>query len=386
MAQSSQNLTQADRIDLLVNRFEEVNDFYIMKVAEQIARIGELNQSSINMLTVMAEMNENIAAINTKLAKVLKIATNDLYRLYEQALNETYTDPRFARALKETPFTEIQKQRLEHFAQAVSRQTAGTMQNLSNTTAVSSAYRDAVDKAVLAVSSGLGDYKSATRQVIRDLGHNGMQVQYESGYHRRLDTAIRQNIIDGAKQIAQQGSDMMGEELGYDAFEISAHARSAPDHEPIQGHVFLKEEFEKLQTQQPFQDVEGRQYEAVKRPIGEWNCMHFAMSFSTKYSARKYTDAQLQQFIDTNNAGCEIDGKQYTIYEASQLMRQIETETRREKEVANLARVAGDDDLRRECQKKINALARKYSSVAKASGIKPRKDRMRVEGFRMVKV
>lgn len=385
--QQDPQLTQEQRLEMLMKRFEAVNEFYILKVAQQIEKIGKLSQSSINRLVIMAEMNEDIAAINEKLAKALKLARNDLYRLYEDALNETYTDPRFARALRETPLPDIEKRRLEHYAQAVSVQTAGTMQNLSNTTLISQTYRDTVDKAILAVSSGLTDYRSATRQAVRDLGYNGMQVVYpETGYHRRMDTALRQNIIDGANQIAQNGSIMMGEALGYDAYEISAHAMSAPDHEPIQGHVFLIAEFEKMQTGQPFEDTDGRHYEAIRRPIGEWNCKHIAMSFSTKYSIRKFTNEQLDKFIADNEKGCTIDGKHYSIYAASQYMRQLETAVRREKDAANAARIAGDDELRRQCQIRINNMARKYSEVAKAANLKPHKERMQVEGFRMVKV
>ena len=239
---------------------------------------------------------------------------------------------------------------------------------------------------MLAVSSGLTDYKSATREIVRDLGYNGMQVHYESGYHRRLDTAVRQNVIDGANQIAQNGSILMGEMLGFDAYEISAHARSAPDHEPVQGRVFLKADFENMQAGLPFRDVDGTMYQSFRRPIGEWNCMHIAMSFSTQHSIRRYTDQQLAQWKMANNEGCEINGKHYTIYQATQLMRQIETEVRRQKDAANAARQAGDDVLRQQCQKKINALAAKYSQVVQTSGLTSRKDRMTVEGFRAVKV
>ncbi len=374
------------RIDLLMERFDEVNSFFIAKIATQIKKIGELSQSSINRLVIMAEMNSDIAEINSRLARATQIATRDLFSIYDKALKDTYTDQRFARVLSQQPLSSDARARLQHYAQTVSLQTAGTMQNLSNTTAVSETYRQTVDKAVLAVSSGLGDYRSATRQAVRDLGYNGMQVYYESGYHRRLDTALRQNIVDGANQIAQNGSILMGEELGFDAYEISAHARSAPDHEPVQGRVFLKAEFEKMQAGQPFQDVDGRQYEGFRRPIGEWNCMHIVMSFSTQHSIRRYTDAQLAQWAADNKKGCEIDGKHYTIYQAAQLMRQIETEVRRQKDAANAARIAGDTELRRQCQVRINALGRKYSQVVNASGLKSRKERMQVEGFRMVKV
>lgn len=373
-------------VDQLMSRFDEVNSFYVAKVARQIEKIGKLNQSSINRLTIMAEMNEDISAINQQLAQAARLSIPQLYSIYNEALNDTYTDPRFARALTMQPLSETAKARLEGYARAVSAQTAGSMVNLSNTTIASDVYRQTVDKAVLAVSSGLDDYKSATREAIRELGYGGLQVRYPTGYHRRLDTAVRQNIIDGANQIAQNASIIMGDDLGFDAYELSAHARSAPDHEPIQGRVFLREEFAKLQNEEPFQDVDGHHYDAIRRSIGEWNCMHIAMSFSTQYSVRRYTDQQLAQWAADNAKGCEIDGKHYSTYEAVQLMRRLETAVRREKDVANAARLAGDEQLRKDCQLKINALAKRYSDVARIAKIKPRKDRMQVEGFQMVKV
>ena len=375
-----------NRVTELMERFDEINAFFISKVAKQVAKVGKLIPSTMHYIEIMAQMNEDIAEINGKLADALQYSMPKLHKLYADAMDEHYRDPRFERALKETPLPESAKARLRHYAEAVSRQTMGSLYNLSNTTIASNAYRHTVDNAILAVSSGMTDYKSATRQSIRDLGYNGLQMLYPSGYHRRLDTAVRQNIIDGANQIAQQGSIMMGEELGYDAYELSAHTRSAPDHEPIQGRVFLKAEFEKIQSEQPFQDIDGNHYEAIRRAIGEWNCMHIAMAFSTKYSKRQYSDAQLAKWAEDNEKGCMIDGKHYTIYEASQLMRRIETQVRREKDTANAARIVGDDVLRKECQIRINALARKYEIVAKAANLKMRKDRMSVEGFKMVKV
>jgi hypothetical protein len=373
-------------LNILLKRFEDVNRFFVFKIADQIKKIGGLSQTNINRLMIMASMNADMIAINKQLADAVNMGTADIFKIYNNAMNDVYTDPAFSQVLNQTPLTAAQQGRLNQYVQSVSMQTAGTIQNLSNTTALSKTYMEAVDKAVLAVSSGLGDYKSATREIVRSLGYNGMQVHYESGYHRRLDTAVRQNIIDGANQIAQNGSILMGEMLGFDAYEISAHARSAPDHEPVQGRVFLKADFESMQKGLPFRDVDGHMYQPFKRPIGEWNCMHIAMSFSTQHSVRRYTDEQLAQWAADNQKGCEIDGKHYTIYQASQLMRQIETEVRRQKDTANMARQAGDEVLRQQCQVKINALGAKYAQVVKESGIASKKDRMVVEGFRAVKV
>ena len=375
----------ARAVDEVMKNIERVNQAYIQKIANQINKIGQLNASSINRITLMTEMGADIAEITNQLRAATQLTEQQMMVIYQRALDDMADDPRFSAALKHTEIKPEDTERINQYARAVSMQTAQQIENLSNTTSLMPQYKDAVDKAILAVNTGLTDYRSATRDVIRDLGTNGMQVYYESGCHRRLDTAIRQNIIDGANQIAQNCSDMMGEALGYDAVEITAHAMSAPDHEPVQGRVFLKAEFEKMQNGSDFQDIDGNSYEGFMRPIGEWNCKHFAMSFSTKYSKRKFTDEQLEQFAEANEKGCEIDGKHYTKFGASQLMRRIETQVRREKDVANAAKAAGDDVLRKQCQVRINQLMQKYNKVAATANLKPHRERTMVEGFRAVK-
>ena len=371
----------------ITGRLDEVNILFIRKIATQIKKIGEMYASSVNRFVVMTEMGMDVREITRALVQATAMNTRDVYMIYQAALTSTYTDPRFKKALLSKPLTPEQNARITQFAQNVSTQTAQTMRNLSNTTSVMPAYKDAVDRAIIATSSGLTSYKEATREIIRELGTNGLQVYYESGYHRRLDSAVRQNIIDGVNQINQNASLAMGDALGYDAVEISAHAHSAPDHEPVQGRVFLKSEFEKMQAGSDFYDIDGNHYDGFPRQIGEWNCMHIAMAFSTQHSKRRYSDEQLQQWQAENAAGCDIGGKHYTIYKARQLMRQLETKVRAEKDAANAARINGNDmDARRSHQKKINALTRRYYAVAQSAGIRPRGDRLSVEGFKMVKV
>ena len=98
-------------------------------------------------------------------------------------------------------------------------------------------------------------------------------------------------------------------------------------------------------------------------------------------SPRRYTDAQLKAWKEINHKGCTIGGKHYTVYEASQLMRQLETSVRRQKDIANLAKLSGDDKLRREAQAKIVTLKAQYKAVSEASGLKQRAERMVVEGY-----
>lgn len=375
-------------IERILVRIDEINTIYIAKIAAQIKKIGEMNHTSVNRLVTMAEMGADVADITERLNIATGLNLKDLFAVYQQTLDDVYTDQRFKAYLEDHPISDDDKARLTNYAQYVSTQTGNNLINLSNTTAVAEPYSEAVDRAIFAVTMGLDSYSATMRDVIKEIGYAGLQVYYESGYHRRLDTAVRQNIIDGANQIAQNASLMMGEILGeeYNAVEISAHARSAPDHEPVQGKVFLLEEFEKMQTEQSFSDVDGRHYASFRRPIGEWNCMHIAMSFSTKYSVRRYTDKQLKEWKEANAKGCEIEGKHYTTYQAVQLMRKMETEVRRQKDVAVAARYAGDTELRKQCQYKIDAIVSKYVEAANAAGITPQMDRMSVDGFRAIKV
>lgn len=385
-----------EAVNRITQRLETVEHKYIRKVAKQIKQIGELNQSSINRLTVMLEMNKDIAEIVNDLLTATGLNIADMQAIYERAAEDVYTDERFKGAIEALENTPESSQtaaktpkgvngRLMQYTRSVARQTAGTMANLSNTTIVSQTYRDAIDNAIIAASTGMGSYQEEMRSVVEDLGRNGIQVRYPSGYKRRLDTAVRQNIIDGVKQIAQQGSLLMGEELGYDAVEISAHLRSAPDHEPVQGRIFKLAEFEKMQSGEEFCDVNGKPYDAFKRPIGKWNCQHIVMSFSTKWSVPRYNEEQLQRWAEDNSEGCFIGGKHYTIYEATQLMRKLETKSRWLKNEAIAAQAAGDEELRRDLQRKINQVSEQYAAVAAASEQPMKKNRMQVSGFRAVK-
>ena len=67
-------------------------------------------------------------------------------------------------------------------------------------------------------------------------------------------------------------------------------------------------------------------------------------------------------------------------------MRKLETEIRRQKDTANAARQVNDDTLRRTCQKRINALTKRYYSVADASGVAADGNRLTVQGFKAVKL
>lgn len=381
----------ADALDLIDSRYHDLITKYLQKVGKTINEIGHLNQSSINLLIQLRRMGVDNQTIERELQKVTKLTKQDIKKLYQKAAREANTDARFEYVTKGA---EPDSVRWDALVEDIWKQTAGAMDNLANATVITDGYRDVIDDAVQAVSMGATDYNSAIREAVRRIGRNGLQVEYEATYlaadgqlkhrRRRLDSAVRQNVLDGIRQVQQRAQELIGEEIGADGVDITAHPNSAPDHEPVQGRRFDLANFQKMQSGQDFEDVDGNHYEGFERPITQWRCRHLIFYILLGVTRRMYTDEQLESWKADNQKGCVIDGKHYTNYEATQLMRDLETEIRRQKDTAVLAKASGDDLLRRECQSNINKLTKKYNSVAEAAGLRKQMGKTHVEGFKAV--
>lgn len=373
----------AEALALIDSRYQKVVQKYLQKVGTTINRIGKLNSSSVNLLIQLRRMGVDVSTIERELQKATRMTKQDIRTLFRKAAEEGIADARFEYVTKGVEPSAV---RWEALVENLWQQTAGSLDNLSRTTVLSESYRRIVDEAVQAVTMGVTDYNSAIRNELRKAGRAGIQVQYASGHRRRLDTAIRQNVLDGVRQVQQKAQELIGEEIGADGVDITAHPNSAPDHEPVQGRRFDLENFRAMQAGQDFQDVDGRRYEGFRRPITQWRCRHLVYYILIGVSRRMYSDDQLKKWEEENHKGVTINGRKITNYDATQLMRKLETEIRREKDTAILAKEAGDDVLRRECQGHITDLETQYKAVAEAVQLRPRFDKTRVEGFKPVKM
>lgn len=90
-------------------------------------------------------------------------------------------------------------------------------------------------------------HRNAVRRALSQAAVNGLQVQYPSGYRRRADTAVRQNVLDGVRSVNQQMLYSLGDEFGANGVEISAHMLCAEDHLPYQGRQYSVKEFSDIQ-------------------------------------------------------------------------------------------------------------------------------------------
>ena len=116
------------------------------------------------------------------------------------------------------------------------------------------------------------------------------------------------------------------------------------------------------------------------------NCYHTIFPIVIGASKPEYTNEQLQEIIDNNNKGFELDGKHYTNYEGTQLQRNLERKIREQKDIQILAKTSNNKELISESQKNITQLTRKYNELNTVSGLPKKLDRLKVSGYRRTKV
>ena len=333
------------------------------------------------ILITLRRLDRNLREVKQRLARAAGMNLADLEPVLAEAAK---VDDRVARKILGVSDASVRLRNnvpLQRALRAQYAETAGRLSNLSNSTVVQDAYRKAVDAAVTAVQSGAEDYESAIRRTLRRAGEMGLRVRdtgtgavaYQSGLTRRVDTAVRMNVLDAMRRMNQRVMEEVGEQFGADGVEIDAHMLCAEDHLPYQGQQYSKEEFQDIQ-------------DSLDRPFGEWNCRHTWAPIILGVSPRAYTDEDLQKFERYSTEEVEIDGVSHTRYEWSQAMRRMETAIREKKDTATLAAAAGDDQLRRECQGSVNAMMREYERLSDRTGLGPDFRRTYVGGFKDINV
>ena len=361
-------------------RTQKVTDEYLRKMGEHIRDIGQLVPSDVHRLQQIRRMNRNLDGIKRQLAELAGTSVKDLERVLNEAAK---VDSRVVEKITGVPDAAMQLKNnvaLQRALRAQLAETAGTLQNLSKSTVVSSAYRDAVDAAVTAVQSGVEDYNSAIRRQMRQAGafglrvrENGTQaVEYASGVTRRLDSAISLNVLDAMRRMNQQAMNELGREFGANGVEIDAHMLCAEDHLPYQGQQYSNEEFQQIQ-------------DSLQRPFGEWNCRHTWSPIILGISQPAYSPEQLDAMERYSTEEVTIDGRTKTRYEWSQEMRRCETAIRAKKDTATLAAASGDKALQQDCQRSVVALNKHYEQLADKAGMGPAFRRTYVAGFKDVK-
>ena len=382
----------------LTARIEEANTYILKRIGEAIKQISTLTPSQAYQIQQILKFGGTYNEIAKELARVSGKNVQDIYKIFEEVAKNNKQFAKQFYKYRNIDYIPYKKDiALQNMVKSIATITADMYRNISNTSVIGfiqdgkfkqlqQVYQDTIDKAILSISQGKQDFYSSMRQTLKELGGSGL-VQYESGRTKRLDSAVRMNILDGMRALNNETSRRFGEEYNADGIEISVHSKPAPDHADIQGKQFSIEEYDKLENGEIATDYQGNKYDgADKRHIGEYNCYHKIFSIVLGVSKPEYTDKQLNDIRESNLSGFEFEGKHYTMYEGTQLQRRIELNIRKQKDTQILARASGDTELVEQSQNKIRLLTSKYNDLCKASGLLPKKVRMSVSGYRKVKV
>lgn len=401
--------------DKLTDKIQKANVLFLTKIGESIKKIRTLTPTQAHQLIQILKYSGDYEELISQISSLTGIdpkTIDDIFREYSKK------DLNFAKKFYEyrnlpfTPFDENIPLKMQ--TEALANLTKNAMANFTRSRALGytlndingvptfyglrETYEKVLDEALLNVAQGKETFNDSMTKIMKELGSSGLKtLDYASGKSYRLDSMVRMHLKSGLRELHNENQRLLGEEYGADGVEISVHEHPAEDHEEAQGRQFSFEEFNKLQRIGAAKTYTGKEINMHLdrkttisqglsfRPISLYNCYHY--TFSIVLGVSKPSDEkELKRIIDENHKGFEFEGKHYTLYEGTQLQRQIERKIREQKDIQILAKASGNDELVSDSQLKITQLTNKYRELCNISGLPPKTERMRVSGYKRVAI
>ena len=398
-------------IERITNRQEKLNEEILKEIGEVLGKIGNLTPSEAYTIGQQLKYGESLDKIVALISKYSNINEVEIYKMLE---NEAKTNLAFsekyfkAKSIDFIPYE--QNIPLQNKVREIAIATINEYRNISRTTGltfldnannrltrpIQEAYYEIVDNAINDVAMGKETFFEGLKRQLKTIGRSGVQsIEYESGYHRRIDSALRMNLQDGLNALSIAQQEIVGEQFDNDGWEVTVHENPAPDHKDLQGHIFNKDEFAKLQDYNyigQIKDINGRICERTGeehiRPVGQLNCYHRAFAIVLGVDEPRYSQEELDKINEQNEKGFDFEDKHYTMYEGTQLQRKIETQLRslREEEqtLKSSKRNITDKDGKESIEEAIlsnknkqQQFILKYHELSKISGLKTKLERTR---------
>lgn len=357
---------------------DPITEYLIRDIAERITEAGQLTSTAAYEVWRAQQLGMSQREIKKQLKKRIRISNRELRRLLTQSAEVGYNfDIKNLPQVQAVPFAQNDTmQQIVSAAVALAQddftnitQTLGMVDPFGNALPLQDAYRSCMDFAFKQVSTGAADYNTAIRRATRLLADKGVQtIDYKSGVHTSLEAAVRRSVMGGLGLMQEQITQANHDELGADGWEISAHAASAPDHEPIQGKQYSDAEYQALNN-------------SMVRRIGTLNCGHAAFPIILGVSQPQYTLEELEKFRADNAAGIDYQGRHYTMYEATQLQRRVEASMRIQKRRIITDEATGDKEKLQTDQIRYVRLEEEYKRFSKAADLRTQQERAEVAGF-----
>lgn len=365
--------------DAFVQLWQQVEDEILQDVARRIGKMDAVTATANWQLWRYQQTEALRNDVVKLLAKYTGKSESTIRRLLLQAATEAMEreDAIYYHYGKEPqPFEESAA--LNNLLDAGARQTCGTWQNLTATTAntVTGAFERTLDAAWGKVSTGAFDYKTAVKQAVDSLADDMPMVTYPSGHKDSIEVAARRAVLTGVNQTAGKLQEARMDEMNVEFVETSAHGGARPSHAEWQGRRFHRG---------GAVDYLGKHYPDFEQATGYgtgaglcgWNCRHtFFAVFPELGDPPTWTEESLQEL---NARNIEYNGKLYTQYEVNQMQRARERNVRKWKKRYLAESAAGSDTT--DSAVRLKAARQSLSEFAKATGGRVDSARTSVHGF-----
>lgn len=350
-------------------------------IVRRIRKTGKITSTAdwqINRLRILGYSSEDIEQM---LKETLNKSYPEMFELYDKVIDWEYVRNKEVYEQVNAEFIPYEEnEELQQITEALIRQSGDDLQNITKSlgfyldygtgekvlTPLAQVYQKYLDAACMDIVSGAFDYNTVIRRVVTQLTNSGLrQIDYASGRANRIDVAARRAVMTGVSQLSGKISEMNAEKLGTEHFEVEWHAGARPTHAVWQGRVYSKEE---LTTVCGLGSVTGL--------LGA-NCYHMYYPFVPGISVRNWTDEWLKEQNRKENTPNTFNGKEYTLYEAKQRQRQMETCMRAQREKVDLLKKGGaDPDDIMIARAKYQGQLNEYSRFCKKMGLTEERERI----------
>lgn len=331
----------------LASRYQDLEERIMQDIVRRIMKAGEITSTAdwqINRLRILGYSSEDI---EQEIKKTLNASYPEMFELYDKVINWEYVRNKDIYEQINAEYIPFEKNgQLKQITEAIIDQSFDDLENVTNSlgfyldygngqkvlTPLSQVYTKYLDAACCDIVTGAFDYNSVLRRVVTQLTNSGLrQIDYSSGRANRVDVAARRAVMTAVSQITGKISEYNAQKLGTEYFEVEWHAGARPTHAVWQGRVWSKEQ---LYSVCGLGTVTGL--------LGV-NCYHTYHLFFPGLSERNWTDDWLEEQNRKENEPREFLGKEYTLYEAKQRQRQMETAMRAQREKVKLLQAGGAD-------------------------------------------
>lgn len=388
-------------VEGLIDRVNKANTIFLKEIGSSILKIKDVKPSKAHQLQQILKYGMKYDDILDEIQRQTNMNINEIDEIFNAYAKKDLDFYKQFYQYRNKPFIPYNKNRLlKQQTMALANVVRNEMYNYTRDNVLGytingkfynmrETYNQLLDEAFLQVGQGKETFDTAMRGILKGIGGSGIRtLDYESGRSIRLDSAVRMHLKGRLRELHNENQKIVGKEFGADGVEISVHYNPAPDHELVQGRQFSMKEYENLQSGLMAKDYKGNSYTLDHdgkngyRPISEMNCYHYVFDIILGVSRPEYDDEELQKIRDANDKGFEYEGQHYSMYEGTQLQRKLEREIRKQKDIQIIAKASGNNDLLLEAESNINMLSTKYKELCSASGLRSKRERLSVSGYK----